>query len=88
MHNVRLYSNKGCLNFNGNTCLMCDIEDKGPDTNFKYLCKSDCATNEYMTDCRKCNALCRTCFDYSEYHCHSCVDLLMDYHLLGNRCVQ
>lgn len=36
---------KGCLDFNGNACLQCDIEDKGPDTNFKYKCKSVCNYN-------------------------------------------
>mmetsp|Transcript_20697 Transcript_20697/g.19724 ORF Transcript_20697/g.19724 Transcript_20697/m.19724 type:complete len:310 (+) Transcript_20697:187-1116(+) len=72
-HNIRLWSSGGCLPYyTGTACDHCDIENKNSDTDFRYICNSDCMEDEWETDCRACNADCWTCFGSSPYHCHSC----------------
>ena len=51
-HNMRLWSNGGCLAFNKHSCLQCDIENKGNDTDFRYKCYPDCEINQWDYDCR------------------------------------
>lgn len=85
---MRLTSDGGCLPFNGVMCEQCDIENKGPSTDFRYECFSNCDNDQWEFDCRQCDPGCRTCFGSDEYHCHSCFDNDYDFHLKGTTCVE
>lgn len=42
---IMIIASGGCIDFNGVMCDHCDIENRNNDTDFRYLCNSNCAVN-------------------------------------------